>query len=110
MYYQRGEFDLARQYLSKAAAGDPTQAAAFFYLGLTDLKLNRMEEAEANVRCAIALAPMTPNYHFALGIVLKVKGNSAGALAEFSKELELNPAHQAAAQQVTEIQRQVVSK
>ncbi len=110
MYYQLGELDLARQYLSKAAAGDPTQAAAFLYLGLTDLKLNRMDEAEANVRCAIALAPMTPNYHFALGIVLKVKGNSAGALAEFSKELELNPAHQAAAQQVTEIQRQVVRK
>jgi len=99
MYYQMGALDLAGQYLSRAAAGDPTNAGAVFYLGLADLKLNRMDEAEANLRHAIVLAPSTPNYHFALGMVLKVKGNWPGALAEFKKELELNPGHQAAAQQ-----------
>ena len=88
--------------------GIPRNAGAVFYLGLADLKLNRMDEAEANLRRAIVLAPSAPNYHFALGIVLKVKGNLPGAMAEFSKELELNPGHQAAAQQAAEIQRQVV--
>ena len=83
---------------------------AVFYLGLTDLKLNRMDEAEANLRRAIVLAPTTPNYHFVLGMVLRVKGNWIGALAEFTKELELNPGHQAAAQQAAEIQRQIVGK
>jgi hypothetical protein len=110
MYYQRGELESAIQYLSGAVNGDPTNAEAVFYLGLTDLKLNRMDEAEANLRRAIVLTPTAPNYHFALGMVLKVKGNWSGALAEFSRELELNPGHRAAAQQAAEIQRLIVRK
>ena len=92
------------------AAGDPSRAGAVFYLGLADLKLNRMDEAQANLQRAIALAPTTPNYHFALGMVLKVKGNGRGAIAEFTRELELNPGHQAAAQQAAEIQKQIAGK
>jgi hypothetical protein len=110
MSYQWGKLDLAVQNLSKAAAGDPTQAGYFFYLGLTDFKLNRMDEAEANLRRAISLAPSVPNSHFALGIVLKVKGNWPGAMAEFSKELEIDPGHQAAAQQLAEMRRQITGK
>ncbi len=110
MCYQLGELDLAGQYLSRAAAGDSTNAGAFFYLGLTDFKLNRMHEAEANLRRAIVLAPVAPNYHFALGMVLKVNGNWSGAMAEFTRELEMNPGHQAAAQQAAEIQRKVAGK
>jgi tetratricopeptide (TPR) repeat protein len=107
MYYQSGQLEQAVQYLTRAATGDPTQSENVFYLGLADFKLNRQDEAEANVRRAVALAPATPNYHFALGMILKVKGNLPGALAEFTKVLELNPAHQAAAQQAAEIQRQM---
>jgi tetratricopeptide (TPR) repeat protein len=110
MYYQMGQLDSAVLYLERAAAGDPTRAGAVFYLGLADLKLNRMDEAQANLQRAIALAPTTPNYHFALGMVLKLKGNGRGAIAEFTRELELNPGHQAAAQQAAEIQRQIAGK
>ena len=110
MYYQAGELDSAVHYLSRAADGDSTNAGAVFYLGLADLKLNRMDEAEANLRRAIVLAPASPNYHFALGMVLKVRGNWSGAMAEFAKELEINPGHEAAAQQAMEIQRQKVRK
>jgi TolA-binding protein/uncharacterized membrane protein (DUF485 family) len=110
MYYQMGQLDSAVLYLERAAAGDPTRAGAVFYLGLADLKLNRMDEAQANLQRAIALAPTTPNYHFALGMVLKLKGNGRGAMAEFTRELELNPGHQAAAQQAAEIQRQIAGK
>jgi Tfp pilus assembly protein PilF len=105
MYYQAGQPEPAAQYLAQAVARDPAQPGAAFYLGLADLKLNRLDEAEANVRHAVALAPAAPNYHFALGIVLKVKGNFPGALAEFKQELELNPAQQAAAQQIGEIEK-----
>jgi tetratricopeptide (TPR) repeat protein len=110
MYYQRGELDSAVQYFSRAAAGDPAQAGAIFYLGLTDLKLHHMDEAEANLRRAIDLAPSFPNYHFALGVVLRVKGNLSGALAEFSQELALDAGHQAAAQQVAEIRKQMANR
>jgi Flp pilus assembly protein TadD len=110
MYYQQGDLDSAEQYLSRTAGGDPGNAAAIFYLGLTDLKLHHLDEAEANLRRAIGLAPKAPNYHFALGMVLKVKGNRQGALAEFARELEVNPAHQAAVQQAEEIQREIAGR
>jgi tetratricopeptide (TPR) repeat protein len=110
MYYQKGQLDLAVQYLGRAVAGDPSNARAVFYLGLADLKLSRLDEAEANLRRAIALSPTTSNYHFALGMVLKLKGNVPGALAEFARELELNPGHQAAAQQAAEVQKQIAGK
>jgi hypothetical protein len=110
MDYQLGELDSAKLYLSRAAAGDPANAGAVFYLGLADLKLNRMDEAEASLRRATVLAPTAPNYHFALGMVLKVEGNWPGAMAEFTRELELNPGHHAAAQQAAEVQRQMVKK
>ena len=41
MYYQQGDLDSAIHYLSRTAAGDPTNSAAIFYLGLADLKLHR---------------------------------------------------------------------
>jgi tetratricopeptide (TPR) repeat protein len=110
MDYQRGDLDSAVHYLSAAAAGDPSNAGAFFYWGLADLKLHRLDEAEVNLRRAVGLAPVTPNYHFALGMLLRVKGNGSGALAEFNRELEINPGQQAAAQQAAEIQRQIAGK
>jgi Gpi18-like mannosyltransferase len=110
MYYQQGDLNTAVQYLSRTAAGDPGNAAAIFYLGLADLKLHHLDEAEANLGRAIVLAPKAPNYHFALGMVLKVKGDGPGALAEFARELEVNPANQAAAQQAEGIQRQIAGK
>jgi Flp pilus assembly protein TadD len=51
----------------------------------------------------VELAPKAPNYHFALGIVLRIRGNQAEAQREFNQELALNPQHQAAAQQVKEL-------
>lgn len=110
MYYHREQLDLAVGCLSQAAAGDPANAGAVFYLGLAHLKLHRMDEAEANLRRAVVLAPATPNYHFALGVVLRLKGNGPGAMAEFRKELEVNPGHQAAAQQLAEMQRRMVGQ
>jgi hypothetical protein len=110
MCYQLGELNSAEEYLSRAAAGDSTNAAAAFYLGLTDFKLNHTHEAEANLRRAIVLAPAAPNYHFALGMVLKVNGDWSGAMAQFTKELEINPGLQAAAQQAAEIKTKIVGK
>ncbi len=110
MYYQQGDLDSAIHYLSRTAAGDPANSAAIFYLGLADLKLHRLDDAEANLRRAIVLAPTAENYHFALGMVLKLRGNGPGALAEFARELKINPGNQTAAQQAEGIQRQTAGK
>ena len=110
MYYQQGKMDSAVQYLSETAAGDPTNAAAVFYLGLSHLKLHHLDDAEADLRRATVLAPTAPNNHFALGMVLKVEGKGPGALAEFARELAVNPANRDAAQQAVAIQRQIAGK
>ena len=110
MSYRRGDMALARLNLSRAAAGDPTNVGAAFYLGLTDFKLNRLDAAEGELRRAISLAPNASNYHFALGIVLRVKGDSARAMAEFARELELQPGNRDAAQQIADIQKQAAGR
>lgn len=107
MYYQAGQLEAAERYLARAASAEPPRAPAIFYLGLAEFKLNRMDEAEANLRRAIVLAPNASNYHFALGIVLKVGGRWREAAEQFSQELELDPGHQAAAQQAAEIQQRL---
>jgi 4-amino-4-deoxy-L-arabinose transferase-like glycosyltransferase len=110
MYYQRGDLAAAAEWLSRASRGQPGNGAAAFYLGLADLKLNRLEEAEANLRRAAVLAPAAPNYHFALGVVLKLRGDWAGALAAFTRELEISPGLESAARQAAEIRARRTQK
>jgi len=108
MLYTSGQLAPAVEILSRDAAGDPGNAGAFFYLALAQLKLRRLDEAEGNLRRAVALAPMAPNYHFALGVVLKLRGNGSEAKAAFARELEINPENTDAARQAAEIQGQRV--
>jgi hypothetical protein len=110
MYYQTGQFTLALDCLSRAAIGEPTNPQAVLYRGLANFKLGRIAAAEQDLRRAISLAPAAANYHFALGMVLRVKGDWSQALDQFLKELELNPHHQAAAQEAAEMRTQMTGK
>jgi tetratricopeptide (TPR) repeat protein len=110
MYYQAGRPAEAVPYLARAAGADPPRAAPFLYLGLAQFKLNQMDTAEANLRRAVALAPTAPNYHFALGMVLQVRGKLPEAEAAFRQELDINPGNQAAAQQAAETQQRLVPR
>jgi lipoprotein NlpI len=65
--------------------------------------MGRHAKAAADIRRALAISPDTDNYHFALGMVLKLQGDLQGAREEFQAELALNPKHSAAREQVTEI-------
>ena len=107
MYYQAGRTAEAVPYLARAAGADPPRAAPFLYLGLAQFKLNQVDTAEACLRRAVALAPTAPNYHFALGMVLQVRGKLAEAEEAFRQELALNPGNQAAAQQAAETQQRL---
>jgi hypothetical protein len=50
------------------------------------------------------MRPQGLGYHFALGMVMKMKGDLPAALEDFKVELVNNPEKEAARQQIAEIQ------
>jgi tetratricopeptide (TPR) repeat protein len=66
--------------------------------------MGRDQEAEAAIRRAIQIRPDGYGYHFALGVVLKTRGDLSAALEQFRAELASYPQQWAARQQVAEIQ------
>jgi tetratricopeptide (TPR) repeat protein len=103
-YYLTGKLPDADRYLSRAVQIDANQPDAFFYLGLTKLKMGDVNAAASNVLRAITIRPDADHYHFALGVILKLQGNLPGALSEFRQEMELDPDNTSARQQAEEIE------
>ncbi len=104
-YYKLGNLQEANRYLTRATEVDLFRADAFLYLGLTRMKMGRLNEAAPLIRHAIEAAPEgAPVYHFALGLVLKAQGDLRGALEEFKTELLVDPEEQAARDQIIEIE------
>lgn len=103
-YYKIGNFEEAERYLRRAISLNPTEDAdQHIYLGLVQMKTNRLDEAAASIRQAIELRPFGKGYYFALGTVLKKQGDLAGAITEFRKELANNPQSAAAQKEIAEI-------
>jgi tetratricopeptide (TPR) repeat protein len=100
-----GHLPEAENYFLEAIRINPRKPDEYFYLGMTQLKSGRTDEAIAAARRAIALNPSGFAYHFALGVMLKAQGDFAGALREFKEELAVNPGQQAAAVQIKEIEK-----
>jgi Flp pilus assembly protein TadD len=103
-YYLTGKLPDADRYLSRAVQADSTQPDAFFYLGLTKLKMGDINAAAANVQRAVTIRPDADHYHFALGIIFRLQGNLPGALSEFQQEMDLDPNNTSARQQAEEIE------
>jgi tetratricopeptide (TPR) repeat protein len=103
-YYLTGKLPEADHYLSRAVQIDFSRPDGFFYLGLTKLKMGDINAAAANVQRAVIIRPDADNYHFALGVIMKLQGNLTGALSEFHQEMEINPENASARQQAEEIE------
>lgn len=103
-YYKVGQLEEAERYLIRAIQINPAKPEEYLYLGLTRLRMGRDQEAEAAIRRAIQIRPDGYGYHFALGVVLKTRGDLSGALEQFRAELASHPQQWAARQQVAEIQ------
>lgn len=109
-YYKLGNLEEASRYLGRASELNLLSPTAFLYLGLTRMKMGRLNEAEPLLRHAVQAAPEgSPGYHFALGIVLKAQGDLKGALDEFKAELQADPEEQAARDQIAEIEMRLRS-
>ncbi len=102
-YYRMGKLPEAEKYLKRAIAVNGVDSDEYFYLGLTWLKLGKVNDAERAVRHALKLQPGGLAYHFALGMILKLKGDIPGALAQFKEELRNFPGETGAAQQIEAI-------
>jgi tetratricopeptide (TPR) repeat protein len=103
-FYKLNKLPEAEQYLSRAIRLNPSDPDQFVYVGLTRFKMGRLPEAELALRHAIALRPDGVGYHFALGLLLKTRGESAAALEQFRTELRYHPGQTAARRQIDEIE------
>ena len=88
---EQGAWDEAAAELEQAVAGDPTQADAFFYLGLARNHLEQPELAAAAYESALALEPDSSPVHWNLALTYLELRRDADARAQFEAYLELNP-------------------
>jgi protein O-mannosyl-transferase len=102
-YYELNRLPEAVIFLSRAVSIDPNKPGPYLGLGLAWLRLKDFDRAEAAFRKAIELQPDGYGFHFALGMVLKERGQSAAALEQFKLELAINPDDEAAKRQIAEL-------
>lgn len=110
VHYRLGNYRKAEEILTEAIQVDPTQPQAYVYLGLARLHLGRTEEAEKAVRQAIQIRDSGYGYHFALGVILKTRGDFEAALTELRKELAYYPDQTAALGQIEDIESMIKSE
>ena len=91
VYYDMGIMPVAEQYFVRSIQLDPRAANSYLQLGMVDLKINRLDLAEQNLRSAVALRPEDSSFRFALGVTLGARGDYIEARSEFAKALELKP-------------------
>jgi protein O-mannosyl-transferase len=103
-YYKIGLLESAEKYFLRAVQINPNKADEFFYLGLTQFRMDRPNEAATTIRHAILIRPDGYGYHFALGVILKTQGDLSGALEQFREEVKVSPLQSAARQQMAEIE------
>jgi tetratricopeptide (TPR) repeat protein len=94
LYYQRGEYDLAIQYLLRALQLQPELWIATILhddLANAYTKKGRYQDALDELHKAIAMNPAYAEAHWHLGMALESRGDIPGALAEYKKAVEISP-------------------
>jgi tetratricopeptide (TPR) repeat protein len=65
---------------------DPVNVAALFNLGYYQRMAGRLDAASATYHTVLSLAPGRGGAHYSLGVVVLLKGDAQGALAEIEQE------------------------
>lgn len=81
-----GEFSAARQAIERAEQLDPLNAAVFRTAGTAAYEARDFEEASRGMEMALSLDPSLANVHSTLGNIAVLKGDLAGARAQFQRE------------------------
>lgn len=87
--YRSGDYAGAVKLLKRAAKGDDAQA--FYFLGLSYLKLNKVKESEKALKRALALDGGNAKIRVGLAYVYLLKNDTVGAQKEARSVLEANP-------------------
>jgi Tfp pilus assembly protein PilF len=91
VYYKIGNFPAAEQFLRRAILIDGTDSDQYIYLALVEFRMNRLPEADANARQAIARNPQARGYHYILGLIAESEHDRPAAIAAFQAELAEYP-------------------
>ena len=95
-YVLMGDDRQARPYLQDAIQNDPRRPLGYRELALLEWRQGHVEEAETQIRKALAVrhttGPAWLQYHSLLATILERKGDLKGALEEYQAELREDPA------------------
>ncbi|AKJ65696.1 TPR repeat-containing protein [Kiritimatiella glycovorans] len=92
-HYAAGDFDEAAQWYTRAVEHDETYEEAFYNLGLTYHKLDRLDAAAAAYRRALELNPASARARYNLALVHYQRGNLREAQREARAVLAQHPDH-----------------
>jgi tetratricopeptide (TPR) repeat protein len=94
-YIQTRNYDQARKSFAKMFDVPPDSAAAYLFTARMLLRQEYDPVAEEYAQKAAALDPKLPLVHYLLGELFLYKSRLPESIAEFQKELAINPAHAA---------------
>jgi protein O-mannosyl-transferase len=102
--YKEHNYPEAEHWMTEAKVRNINAPDVYANLGLTELRMDRLDDALGNMRTAVQLRPNDPTFLFAYGVVLEAKGNCSMASDEFRQILDLRPGEAYAQIQLTRCQ------
>ncbi len=93
----------ARAEFTRASQVDPTDADAFFGIGLVEQRAKRFKEAAAAYQKAIGLKRDHVAALHNLGMIQEREGNLKGALASYQKAVDHRPTHASASHKLADV-------
>jgi tetratricopeptide (TPR) repeat protein len=97
VYYQQGEMAKAAASFEQALRIDEQDASTLYLLAAVRLQENDLEAAEPLLKEALRADPALPETYYGLGVLYRLKGQKADAIAAFEKFLEIGPGQDASA-------------
>lgn len=99
--YRMGHYEAAAQSFARASELDSRLTVdALLYMGMSHLKMERLQDASSEIARAISLQPDKKGAHLALGAVLEAQGDKPGAIRETRVELRNYPDDQSIGQRL----------
>jgi tetratricopeptide (TPR) repeat protein len=92
-YYNRGNYSVARDLLTRVIALDPEVVQAHYLIANCFSSLGMPQEAVPEYEAAARISPNNWLYHFQLGMVLSLLQKKELAEAELKKSIDLNDRH-----------------
>ena len=84
-YNHRGEFDLSLAYARKALEQNPNSDSAYYQMGKTYRTLQDWPRAADALEHAVAIKPLSSQYHYVLGFVYR----KLGKVKESQEQMEI---------------------